>query len=414
MKNTLRPFVRRVWNTRLYAWAVRWADVLVFSLSGWRRPSRSGYTLVLSPAGDGNIGDHAVLNSFIAHTPGDIHVVLFAARSLVHPHLGGDDAQRVSVSVERHVVMSPPLFRIRSIWRFSRLLRGASSFHIHGTDTMDGGHIAASLARLSLCNLARRAGVPTAVLGFSWRPDVPRVVADACVGISGHSTLYPRDPQGFRRLEALGAQNLTQAADVAFAHQKSVRPSGPLGDWLDECERTATPFIVLNISGLIARGIDQRPEYRRIVEQVQSLGLSILYLPHVIRPGDSDLEPCVELFEECGRPRDYLQRMLLSPEQVQYLAVRAEFSISGRMHLSILSLNNGTPAITLATAGKVEGLCELFRLPELTVQPVPGFGEAVAHRAVELTRGRAEVRSRIAQGLPSVRAQSLRNFGQGV
>lgn len=66
---------------------------------------------------------------------------------------------------------------------------------------------------------------------------------------------------------------------------------------------------------------------------------------------------------------------LLRPLQVRKLAREAEAVVTGRMHLSILALSVGTPAIVLSTQGKVSGLMTRVGHPEWCVEPVPGMSK---------------------------------------
>ena len=64
------------------------------------------------------------------------------------------------------------------------------------------------------------------------------------------------------------------------------------------------------------------------------------------------------------------------------------------MHLAIMSLSQGTPAITLATQGKVEGLVRLFDWPQLCIAPKAGMAEdivEVAGAALDDKRSRTRV-----------------------
>ena len=66
----------------------------------------------------------------------------------------------------------------------------------------------------------------------------------------------------------------------------------------------------------------------------------------------------------------------LSPAEVRGLAAGAQVVITGRMHLAIMSMSSGVPAITFSTHGKVSGLMRLFGVDELCVEP----GEDMADR----------------------------------
>jgi colanic acid/amylovoran biosynthesis protein len=84
--------------------------------------------------------------------------------------------------------------------------------------------------------------------------------------------------------------------------------------------------------------------------------------------------------------------------------------ITGRMHLAIMALWNRTPAIALATQGKVEGLMALFDSAEFCVEPTAGFGARILPVIDSLITGTSTVRERLADRLPAVTSRARRNF----
>jgi polysaccharide pyruvyl transferase WcaK-like protein len=80
------------------------------------------------------------------------------------------------------------------------------------------------------------------------------------------------------------------------------------------------------------------------------------------------------------------------------------------MHLAIIALSAGIPAITLATQGKVEGLMSMFGMPHLCIEPRNGFSADVTSAAGKILLDRAFWRHRVVGRLEAVRARSRRNF----
>ena len=409
IKKLLRPGARVVWRTTAYAKAMTVLDEAAWRLSKLlpKPPEVRVQTLVMSPAGDGNIGDHAMLNAFLENCDGPVTVLSSGVDSTLHPDL---NSSRLVFKPMRSLFSYPPFIRFWSVFKFSRLLASSRIFIIHGADTMDGSQISASLARLSLCRLASLEGIPSAVLGFSWSDESPKVVSDAIRTVSANTLLFPRDPLALRRLEELDVSNLLPVTDMAFSLNTVETPPGSVSSWLRETASCQEEFVILNVSGLIANRFDQRKEIELVVSQIHKFGARVLFLPHVLRKGDDDLAICKEMHALLGQPKDFLVEELLAPEQVRYIASRAKLTITGRMHLSILSLGIGTPAIALSTAGKVEGLFELFGLSEFVVDPVPGYGATVVCKLKTLSDGRAQAVQAIEAALPSIRERSLMNF----
>lgn len=99
---------------------------------------------------------------------------------------------------------------------------------------------------------------------------------------------------------------------------------------------------------------------------------------------------------------------LLDPSEIRALTKNAEVVVTGRMHLAIMALSQGTPAFVVSTQGKVEGLAELFETPDLLLEPSPGFGAAAIER---LAPARLEAfRRKVAERLSMVTGLASRNF----
>lgn len=414
VKELVRPIASRVWNSRLYAQTLMFGDVLVQKIASFSRETfnEQKYSILLTPAGEGNIGDHAMLNAYLEQTQGPL-IILSGGDgrevSLSNP-LIAQRGSEIKVIPGRRLYTLPPVLRIPDVYRFSRLLRNAEAFHIQGADTMDGSQLACSLARFSLCNLAIRQGAQTEILGFSWRENVAPNVADALRALSPRMTLKSRDPESTRRMNSLGASNVKSLSDTVFSSSGQQNPPRAVEAWIDACVGNSGRYMVLNVSGLVAKKMKQTDEIGAVVKAAHDCGVRVLFLPHVIRDGDDDLSAVREAYSKFALDTDLLVSEQLTPEQVRYVTARAAVTVTGRMHLSILSLTTGTPAIALATAGKVEGLFGMFGMHQFVVQVKPGFGAAVAESLIEAIRSNSQLREQIEQALVGVRAASLENF----
>ena len=79
------------------------------------------------------------------------------------------------------------------------------------------------------------------------------------------------------------------------------------------------------------------------------------------------------------------------------------------MHLAVMSLMYGVPAVTLATQGKVEGLMQLSSTPELCIPVGPGFSAAVIDAVGRVLPEGSAARVSIGRALPDVVALARRN-----
>lgn len=97
------------------------------------------------------------------------------------------------------------------------------------------------------------------------------------------------------------------------------------------------------------------------------------------------------------------------PDVIRGLCSRATAVITGRMHLGVMALRMGTPAVIVSTQGKVEGLLEMFDMPECCVRPDAGLA-ALPAAAAEVIENRDTYVGRIGARLPTVIGLAERNF----
>lgn len=374
----------------------------------WARPPevvRDGAVILLS-AGGGNIGDQAMFEACLAHTPGPVVAVMRSAADFVVP-----PADRSRVRVLPAPLLSGGTLRGRrgEVRALAEALRRASSFAVIGADVMDGGYDRAeSVTRAEVLRLSHRLGTPARVLGFSWGPGVDPVVAGALRRAARTAALFARDPVSAERLADAGIPAIA-SADLAFTVDDVREPADVAAGW----GSLADPLVLINLSGLVERTVDLAGEFAELVDRLTEDGARVVLLPHCIRAGDDDLAVCRRVAAAVRHPeRVHLVERILLPAEVRWLAARAEAVVTGRMHLSILALTQGTPIVVLRTRGKVEGLARLFALDEFVFDPAPGVGARI-ERMLSTARADALLRARIRERLPGVRALALGPFRGG-
>lgn len=410
MKKNIKQIFRVVSRTYPYWYLIKYGDSLTASIankitSKTTDSSPNKVTLIYTPAGDGNIGDHAMLNAHLSHISGDVVIITSGVDSPIEADLLDGKAQIIPLKSSYYY---PPFLRIPSVVKFTKILNNVEKMYIHGADTMDGGNASASMARMSLLSIATKKGVKTAILGFSWSDHVPNVVKTAMLETSRNTKLCARDPEGYRRLVSLGVSNVTQVADMAFSRKSKDGIPDKYNQWI--LSNRDSGYIVLNTSGFIQKKFNQEQEFENIVSFAHANNLPIMFLPHVIRDVDSDLPVAENIFSKYGRSSDILVNELMTPSQVQSLVEASTLVITGRMHLSILSLLNARPVIALSTVGKVKGLFELFGISEYVVDPKPGYGRDVTNLMQKALLSRQHLVNSISSALPAVQELSLKNF----
>lgn len=364
----------------------------------------NGQHILLAPSGAGNIGDQAMVEAFIENVQGPVVVVVRSEGDVVVP---SSVADRVSLLTLPGLTSGAASRTPAEIQQFVSLLDGNLSFSVVGADVLDGAYsYRHSIQRVTLPTFASRLGFDARILGFSWNasPDPRCSAAITEAGRSGVK-LLTRDPISAMRLRKADVSGVVDSADLVFAAM--TLSSSALREDLGGL---TAPFALVNVSGLIGRNLDQLAEYRAIVRSLREHGLEVVILPHVSRAGGDDMVECRRVFEDVTEPGVHMVERLLAPAEVRGLAAAASVTVTGRMHLSIMSLYSGVPAITLATQGKVEGMMRLFELPELTVEPVAGFGANVVTTLARLMEREDEVKQKLRTNLERVKLLAAENF----
>ncbi|GAA3633434.1 polysaccharide pyruvyl transferase family protein [Microbacterium awajiense] len=367
-----------------------------------RRPAPGGGRhILLAPPGAGNIGDQALVEAFVEAVDGPVTVLTRSRRDIdVAAHL----TDRMTVLPVPALVYGTALGHARDARTVDRALDGAASFSVLGADIMDGAYVPrASVNRAALAERLADRGWSSRVVGFSWndRPDARALAALRRADAAG-VRLYVRDPRSAARARADGLTAL-DSADIVFASQ-TADPGAVDRLGIDA---VSGPFAIVNASGLVG---DRTEAYVRTIRRLRDADLGVVVVPHVSRHGADDLPPCRALAERFAEdPGVGMVTGLLSPREIRGLAARAVVTVTGRMHLAVMSLMAGVPAITVATQGKVEGLMDLFGLPELCVSPSDGFAQRMGDVVATTLASAPRYASTIREALPRVRELALAN-----
>lgn len=378
---------------------------VVFFLMRWsKKPAvKPDESALIAAPGGGNIGDQAMLESFLLNTAGKKLIITTNSNPVSIPSHYGLDTRVISMP---GLIYGEPHSFLRDFIRLVRLMPSLKSFSVIGADVMDGGYNPhASAMRAYVASFAAQAGGDARILGFSWntRPHKKAISALQEAGRQGVK-LMMRDALSLERIKQANVTNTVLTADVVFANPNQ-QDSG-IEDILEHCHEKQVAIV--NASGLIAKDIDQIAEYKTIINELIGEQYTVVLLPHVIRDGANDLSVCKEI--AALFPEIYFVDRLLEPDQIKRLAKAAKLVVTGRMHLSIMSMNAGVPAIVLSTQGKVDGLMKFFSLPELSLEPRPGFGQRVVTLIEQVQADYARYKTTIADNLEPVRLLSARNF----
>lgn len=362
--------------------------------------------VLLAAPGVGNIGDQAMVEAFLEGVDGPVAIIVRDTNAIVIPEAQVGRAELIAMP---HLLYSDGEQHFAALRKFRRLLGSARSFSVTGADIMDGKYsLRASVRRSNLAEYAATDGVDARILGFSWNGTPRKAALTALVRASANGVRpLLREPVSAARATAQGVHGVREVADIVFSSTSVDHAiAGQLG--LDAGNEQR--IVIVNVSGLIGRTLNQVAEYRIIIDHLRSLGRHVLLVPHVRSQLADDMVACAAVADAVGSDGVTFVDRMLTPSEIRGLASVAEFVITGRMHLAIMALWSGKPAITLATQGKVEGLMELFESTELCIEPTSGFGARILPVIDSLVDGSSEIPQRIRRRLPDVTASSLRNF----
>lgn len=217
--------------------------------------------------------------------------------------------------------------------------------------------------------------------------------------------LFVRDPVSLARLHSDGVDSCMQTADIVFNLDVSAAVDPPgIPVW--------TNHVVVNASGLVGkRNESQTSIYVAMISALREVGLSVILLPHVIRGGGDDLAALREIYSEFEADNNvFLIDRLLSPYEVLGVVDGARTIVSGRMHLSVLALLSGVPAVTVSTQGKVEGLMDLFETRELFVSSDRSQLRRLCSDGAAMILRADKLRFLVSRALPRVTADARKNF----
>ena len=300
---------------------------------------------------------------------------------------------------------------------------------ILGADVMDGYYNPAGcLQRCIYARISAAAGLWVTIAGFSFNerphPWCVASIRDLPPGVN----VVARDTISRRRVQQAIGREVIGGADVAFL--LSPEESSPITeDWRNwiGVERAAGRLVLgVNASLQSAAGFDPA-RAGEILATHYAGGLaklneergpvSLALLPHDYRKMKgrlTDLEILQHMASALPPELIAHTRVLAEPVSAQVmksLAGSLDLLITGRMHLAIAALGSGIPAAGVVYQGKFEGLYQHMGLEGLCLAPDDLVdGDRLGPFLVGLVDRRAELKTAIAERLPSVRSLAMRNF----
>lgn len=409
MKTIILSWLFNYWLIPLYVTFFRFLRI-------WR-PSyiKQSSSLILPPSAPGSVGDEAMMNATVAHLKiQGLHKISLISYK---PYLKWQGLEEIDETIEMGNYFSyDDLRSLKSLLHFLVVASQYEKFYCLGADMMDGAYYETfNCKMLKLVSLAAEMGVNSAVLGFSFNEKPTLASIEALRNLPSSVRLCARDPVSQKRLTYHLNRPIELVADLAFMLKPIVDSEIVLKmyNWIND----------QHDKGRIVIGIN--PKNPNLIKPyVNSLNtmfnqnkqLSFMLIPHDFREykGISDVVLSDKILNEVTPEIQPYCIQLITPCQaaeIKAIVGKLDFVLSGRMHLAIACLGQGTPVACITYQGKFEGLFEHFELEGMTIEPETLFNDGTLMKfLIPLIDQREDIRQHIQSKLPKVQQLSRANF----
>lgn len=291
-----------------------------------------------------------------------------------------------------------------------------------GADVVDGVYNPASVQRRLgvLAEVARIGGAAT-IFGCSFSETPDPACVEALRALPASVRIKARDPISKGRLERTLQRPIDLVADLAFL--LPAKPDAPQARsalaWVEDRRRSGDRVVAINANYLIdAKHPGFSAGIGGLMKALVKNGVSLLLVPHDTRTERSDRH----ILEEAaaGIESEFQSRLrLLPPEEpgmIKAVLGGVDLVVTGRMHVAILAMGAGRPALSFGYQGKFEGLYQLLGLSGAGLLLPPSMLVERPQEVAEIVRERLEdadvLAARIAMSLPAVQDLARANFAE--
>jgi polysaccharide pyruvyl transferase WcaK-like protein len=312
-----------------------------------------------------------------------------------------------------------------SVWKINRYER----LYALGADMMDGYYSNfATFKTIKLVEIASMLGLSTGILGFSYNRQPTNLSKKLLGSLPSRTKLCARDQISYQRLKNFVAHPANLVADVAFLLQPIEQSEilDKVVNWVDSQKNQNKIVVGLNIHALLVSGLEGvkiNDLVNVFVEALTKLHyynkqLSFVFLPHDIRTvkGVNDdilLDKVMKGLSPEVADCCFQIPFPCRAREMKAIVKNLDCVVTGRMHLAIACLGQGTPIACITYQGKFEGLYQHFNLDPLLIDPqelfVPNSTKLV-DLVQELINQRESLHQRIMKKLPDVKKLAESNF----
>ncbi len=272
-----------------------------------------------------------------------------------------------------------------SLAKLRQIINGYDSLLVVGADVMDGHYSPVSAARLwVIADIAARLGKHSMILGFSFNSRPSRWLKPFLSRLSPALHICSRDAVSQQRFNAFcRSERAELVADSAFLLKPRANSSVVryIESWCKEQREQKKLICGFNIHPMLIKNASEEQIEQLVMHSAKALmaaaaqrPVSFVFISHDYRgPGMGDCEILADIAEKLiaqGFDRLLTFTEHLHAAELKALAGLMDLVITGRMHLSIAALGQGTPVAAITYQGKFHGLFRHFGLSEqLLISP---------------------------------------------
>lgn len=314
-----------------------------------------------------------------------------------------------------------------SLAHLTQVISHYDSLVIVGADIMDGHYSPISAARLWVIgDIAARLGKRAMVLGFSFNSQPSNWLRPFIKRLSPALCIYSRDAVSQQRFNKFcNAARADLVADSAFLLKP--RPNSivveRIAQWCQTQHSQGRIICGFNIHPMLIKNASTEQIDHLVASSAEAISqvlakrpVSFVFISHDYRgPKVGDCEMLSSIAEKLtllNADRILTFQEHLHAAELKALAGLMDLVITGRMHLSIAALGQGTPVAAITYQGKFHGLFQHFGLNEqLLISPEKALnGSAFAAWMINALEQHQLLAVQIKNQLPKVHRLAEKNL----
>lgn len=384
--------------------------------------------LILPPAAPGSLGDEAmvVASQEYLHQQNITQVGIVAYNIKLNYPIETIEA----INLRDYLLFSSWWAFFQKIIYFGYKVSRYETFYCFGADLMDGYYSDyATIKKVKLVELAARAGLNCAILGFSFNDKPTPIATKILQNLPPQVKLCARDPVSQKRLTANVQRPIKLVADLAFllCPIETSEKVKQVHQWIDRQHELDRLVIGVNPNNLLIKDLQDQTTEDLVWAYVNNLvklysrnhQLSFLLVPHDFRrlqnkQSDNNLSNLIlEALPAELKPYLFKIPAPCTAAEIKAIVGHLDLVLSSRMHLAISCLSQAVPVICVAYQGKFEGLFQHFSLDNMNITPadlLQADSSQLLDRLTYLIENRKQIHQNLQSKLPEVIQLAQANF----